>query len=255
MALTGVEAVSDGVPAFKPPEWKNARTTLTWAAIIFAILFVGIAYLVTSIHIVPDPSEEQTVLSQLVRHLTGEGADPRGGAGGNGAPARPGGEHELRRLPAPLLLPCARWLPPAPVRLPRRAARLHDRDRRALADGDRPARRLQGQRGWPHPALHARRLPGLHPLAVRHARALVATPGAGLAARARDQRPGSSHHRRGGPRGRDEQLLPGLVAGDRPRPAPHAAAARDPRPLPEDRPRAGPGSHSREGGGRPRDRS
>ncbi len=33
MALTGVEAISDGVPAFKPPEWKNARTTLTWAAI------------------------------------------------------------------------------------------------------------------------------------------------------------------------------------------------------------------------------
>jgi amino acid transporter len=73
VALTGVEAVSDGVPAFKPPEWKNARTTLTWAAIVFGILFVGIAYLVTSIHIVPDPSEEQTVLSQLVRHLTGDG--------------------------------------------------------------------------------------------------------------------------------------------------------------------------------------
>jgi len=73
VALTGVEAVSDGVPAFKPPEWKNARTTLTWAAIVFAILFVGIAYLVTSIGIVPDPHEQQTVLSQLVRHLTGDG--------------------------------------------------------------------------------------------------------------------------------------------------------------------------------------
>ena len=47
VALTGVEAIIDGVPAFKPPEWKNARTTLTWAAIVFAILFVGIAYLVT----------------------------------------------------------------------------------------------------------------------------------------------------------------------------------------------------------------
>ena len=73
VALTGVEAVSDGVPAFKPPEWKNARTTLTWAAIVFAILFVGIAYLVTTIGIVPDPTEQQTVLSQLVRHLTGDG--------------------------------------------------------------------------------------------------------------------------------------------------------------------------------------
>ena len=63
MALTGVEAISDGVPAFKPPEWKNARTTLTWAAIVFAILFLGIAYLLTPIGIQPDPCEQQTVLT------------------------------------------------------------------------------------------------------------------------------------------------------------------------------------------------
>ena len=74
VALTGVEAISDGVPAFKPPEWKNARTTLTWAAIVFAILFLGIAYLLTTIGIQPDPFEQQTVLSLLVRHLTGDGA-------------------------------------------------------------------------------------------------------------------------------------------------------------------------------------
>ncbi len=73
VALTGVEAISDGVPAFKSPEWKNARTTLTWAAIIFGILFLGIAFLLTSIGIVPDPTEQQTVLSLLVRHLTGDG--------------------------------------------------------------------------------------------------------------------------------------------------------------------------------------
>jgi amino acid transporter len=73
VALTGVEAVSDGVPAFKPPEWKNARTTLTWAAVIFGILFVGIAYLGTAIGIVPDPDEEQTVLYLLVRQITGDG--------------------------------------------------------------------------------------------------------------------------------------------------------------------------------------
>ena len=73
VALTGVEAVSDGVPAFKPPEWRNARTTLTWAAAIFAVLFIGIAYLATTIGIVPDPDEEQTVLSLMVRHLVGDG--------------------------------------------------------------------------------------------------------------------------------------------------------------------------------------
>ena len=73
VALTGVEAISDGVPAFKAPEWRNARTTLTWAAVIFAVLFLGIAFLATTIGIVPDPNERQTVLSQLVRHLTGTG--------------------------------------------------------------------------------------------------------------------------------------------------------------------------------------
>jgi amino acid transporter len=73
VALTGVEAVSDGVPAFKPPEWRNARTTLTWAAGLFAVLFVGISFLVSVLGIHPDPSEEQTVLSILARHLTGDG--------------------------------------------------------------------------------------------------------------------------------------------------------------------------------------
>jgi amino acid transporter len=73
VALTGVEAVSDGVPAFQPPEWKNARTTLTWAAIIFGVLFLGIAYLATTVGIVPDPGEKQTVLSLLVRQVAGTG--------------------------------------------------------------------------------------------------------------------------------------------------------------------------------------
>jgi amino acid transporter len=73
VALTGVEAISDGVPAFKPPEWRNARITLTWAATIFGLLFLGIAYLITTLGIVPGESEQQTVLSLLVRHVTGNG--------------------------------------------------------------------------------------------------------------------------------------------------------------------------------------
>jgi amino acid transporter len=73
VALTGTEAISDGVPAFKPPEWRNARTTLTWAAVIFGSFFLGISFLSSTVGIVPDPSEQQTVLSQLTRHLTGTG--------------------------------------------------------------------------------------------------------------------------------------------------------------------------------------
>ena len=96
MALTGVEAVSDGVPAFKPPEWKNARTTLTWAAVIFGILFVGIAYLGTAIGIVPDPDEEQTVLSLLVRrdHRGRPAPDP--GAGCHRPHPGAGRQYQLR---------------------------------------------------------------------------------------------------------------------------------------------------------------
>ena len=55
-ALTGVEAISDGVPAFKPPEWRNARITLVWAAAIFATLFLGISFMAAWIGIVPEPS-------------------------------------------------------------------------------------------------------------------------------------------------------------------------------------------------------
>jgi amino acid transporter len=73
VALTGVEAISDGVPAFKPPEWRNARTTLTWAAILFGTLFISISLLVSILGILPDPDEKQTVLSILARHLTGDG--------------------------------------------------------------------------------------------------------------------------------------------------------------------------------------
>jgi amino acid transporter len=73
VALTGVEAISDGVPAFKPPEWRNARTTLTAAAIIFGSLFVGVGWLANAIGVVPDPNEQSTVLALIARHVTGDG--------------------------------------------------------------------------------------------------------------------------------------------------------------------------------------
>ena len=73
-ALTGVEAISDGVPAFKAPEWRNARITLALAVAIFASLFLGISFLASAIHVIPDPSEQQTVLALMTRHVTGDGA-------------------------------------------------------------------------------------------------------------------------------------------------------------------------------------
>ncbi|GAC1356473.1 MAG: APC family permease [Ktedonobacteraceae bacterium] len=68
-AMTGVEAISNGVPAFKKPETKNARTTLTWMAIILGTLFVGIMLLTLTYGIAPDPSGQQTVIAQIAQRV------------------------------------------------------------------------------------------------------------------------------------------------------------------------------------------
>jgi hypothetical protein len=75
-ALTGVEAISDGVPAFKPPEARNARTTLLWMAAAAIVMFSGVTFLATHLNI--RPSDDETVLSQLARTLFPEvgGANP-----------------------------------------------------------------------------------------------------------------------------------------------------------------------------------
>ena len=70
-ALTGVEAVSDGVPAFKTPEARNASVVLTWLGVILLVLFFGITYLAYDFGIVP--KEHETVVSQLGRHVFGGG--------------------------------------------------------------------------------------------------------------------------------------------------------------------------------------
>jgi amino acid transporter len=71
-ALTGVEAISDGVLAFKQPEWKNARLTLLYMGVILGFMFIGITYLARVYHIVPE--EGQTVVSLLGRQILGDGS-------------------------------------------------------------------------------------------------------------------------------------------------------------------------------------
>jgi len=70
-ALTGVEAVSDGVPAFKAPEAHNARVVLSWLGVILILLFLGITYLAYAFGMVP--REHETVVSQIARHVFGGG--------------------------------------------------------------------------------------------------------------------------------------------------------------------------------------
>jgi amino acid transporter len=70
-AITGVEAVSNGVPAFRPPEWRNARTTLTVMGVLVATMFLGLSYLAGVVG--ATPSDHESVVSQIGRAVFGLG--------------------------------------------------------------------------------------------------------------------------------------------------------------------------------------
>jgi amino acid transporter len=72
VALTGTEAIATGVPAFQPPEPKNAARTLMAMATILAILFIGITFLAESYHILPIEQPKQTVIAQIANHVYGD---------------------------------------------------------------------------------------------------------------------------------------------------------------------------------------
>ncbi len=74
VALTGTEAIATGVPAFKPPEAKNAATTLAVMATLLATLFIGITFLAVNFAVLPiDHPEKQTVIAQVARTVYGDG--------------------------------------------------------------------------------------------------------------------------------------------------------------------------------------
>jgi amino acid transporter len=70
-AVTGVEAISNGVPAFRPPEWKNARTTLVWMGSLLGVMFLGLSFLAVKLHAVP--TETETLNSVIARAVFGTG--------------------------------------------------------------------------------------------------------------------------------------------------------------------------------------
>lgn len=72
-ALTGIEAISDGVKAFREPAYANANRTLVMMGIILGTLFLGITALGFAFHIAP--SEQETVISQIARATFG-GSSP-----------------------------------------------------------------------------------------------------------------------------------------------------------------------------------
>jgi amino acid transporter len=73
-AVTGVEAISNGVTAFKKPEWKNARVTLIIMGATLGTLFLGLSILSTRVHSIPFEAGTPTVISQIAKQVFGGGA-------------------------------------------------------------------------------------------------------------------------------------------------------------------------------------
>ncbi|MGE3911747.1 MAG: APC family permease [Chloroflexota bacterium] len=69
--MTGTEAISNGIPAFKPPEPKNAAGTLATMAVILGVMFLGLSILIVGSGVIP--THEQTVISLLALGVFGEG--------------------------------------------------------------------------------------------------------------------------------------------------------------------------------------
>ena len=165
-AMTGIEAISNGVPVFKPPEPKNAGRTLLVMALLMGVLFVGSIGITQALGVVSGPQE--TILSALARRLLGSGpaylivqaatlADPGGSC-----------QHQLRRLPAAGCDAGGRWLPAPAAHRSGRPARVRQRHRDALArhrGADCPLPRRQPRAD---PALRGGRVPGLHAFPNRH---------------------------------------------------------------------------------------
>ncbi|NGQ96664.1 amino acid permease [Brevibacillus sp. SYP-B805] len=70
-ALTGVEAISNGVPAFRSPAPRNAAITMAWMSLLLGTMFFGITILASAFGI--GPKEHETVVSQIAEHVFGRG--------------------------------------------------------------------------------------------------------------------------------------------------------------------------------------
>ncbi len=73
-AVTGVEAISNGVPAFKEPAWRNARQTLVLMGTGLAVMFLGLSLLASKVQVIPFEDGTPTVLAQIGEAVYGTGA-------------------------------------------------------------------------------------------------------------------------------------------------------------------------------------
>ncbi len=230
-ALTGVEAISNGVPAFRKPEWKNAQRTMAVMGLVLGSSLLGVAYLGVHLQVIPDRGREQVGVgadrSGRVRQLGDRQAVLWGAADLDRVDPDPRGQHVVRRLPAAGELPRGRCLPPATVHEARTQARLLQRHPRARCRRQHPADRLQRERHRLDPALCPRRLHLVHPLPGRYGETPPEAAGRGMVPRAVDQRSRFDRHVHHPHRYRGGEVQPGrLDDHDR-----GSGASSDPRPC------------------------
>ncbi len=72
-AVTGVEAISNGVPAFREPSWKNARKTLVVMGSLLGVMFLGLSFLASRVHAIPYEHGTPTVIAQVGEYVYGDG--------------------------------------------------------------------------------------------------------------------------------------------------------------------------------------
>lgn len=71
-AVTGVEAISNGVPAFREPAWKNARQTLVAMGLGLGVMFLGLSMLAAAVEVGPSPTGTPTVIAQVGEAVYGD---------------------------------------------------------------------------------------------------------------------------------------------------------------------------------------
>ena len=235
-ALTGVEAISNGVSAFRHPQARNAARTLGILAVIAISLFMGVSWLAYEMHALPSGSA--SVVSQIARANVPKRIDVRlhvlGRPDHDVRDPDPGREHVVPGVPAACGIARPRPLLPAAIREPRRPARLLERDRGPLGARGLPALGLRRRRRLAYPPLRDRRLHRVHALAGGNGAVLECATDPGMEAKRSGQRRRRRLDRRRHGDRRADEVHTGCLARDRRDPAARAHVPRDPSPLPAD---------------------
>ena len=185
-SLTGIEAVSDAVGAFNPPEGRNARTVLITEGIILGVLVAGIGWLAHTTHATPYLAGYPTVLAQEAQEVfghtfIGQAAVPAGAARDHADPLHRR-EHELQRLPVPHQLRGGRLVPAPVAAQARPPAGVLQRDHPAHGHLGRSADHQGRGRQQPGAAVRDRRVHRVLDGRLRHGQVPPHPPRAGLAA-------------------------------------------------------------------------